>query len=78
MTIFLDQPPSCLQLCPGAPNLLVIGTYLLSEKETSTSASAYDPDPGTTETDPDPSPSPHQTKTGSLQLFELDPATHSL
>lgn len=30
-TIFLDQPPSCLQFCPAASNHVVIGTYLLTE-----------------------------------------------
>ncbi|KAE8382863.1 hypothetical protein BDV26DRAFT_210556 [Aspergillus bertholletiae] len=30
-TIYLDQPPSCLQTCPASPNHIVIGTYLLSE-----------------------------------------------
>ncbi|GFF51176.1 WD repeat-containing protein C18.15 [Aspergillus udagawae] len=32
-TIFLDQPPSCLQFCPAAPNNFIIGTYLLSENK---------------------------------------------
>ena len=30
-TVFLDQPPSCLQFCPAASSHVVIGTYLLSE-----------------------------------------------
>jgi diphthamide biosynthesis protein 7 len=34
-TIFLDQPPSCLQFCPASPNNFIIGTYLLSENKDS-------------------------------------------
>lgn len=30
-TIFLDQPPSCLQFCPQEPNYFIVGTYFLSE-----------------------------------------------
>lgn len=30
-TIYLDQPPSCLQSCPSSPNHFLIGTYLLTE-----------------------------------------------
>ncbi|KAE8350723.1 hypothetical protein BDV28DRAFT_150670 [Aspergillus coremiiformis] len=30
-TVYLDQPPSCLQTCPKSPNHLIIGTYLLTE-----------------------------------------------
>ncbi|KAE8412028.1 hypothetical protein BDV36DRAFT_305245 [Aspergillus pseudocaelatus] len=30
-TVYLDQPPSCLQTCPASPNHFVIGTYLLTE-----------------------------------------------
>lgn len=30
-TVFLDQPPSCLEFCPDIPNHFVVGTYLLSE-----------------------------------------------
>ncbi|PWY92673.1 hypothetical protein BO70DRAFT_384140 [Aspergillus heteromorphus CBS 117.55] len=58
-TVFLDQPPSCLQFHPTSPNHLVIGTYLLSEHS-------------------DADGSIQQTKTGSLQLWHLDPATHQL
>ncbi|KAL4897739.1 hypothetical protein BDV59DRAFT_168464 [Aspergillus ambiguus] len=32
-TVFLDQPPSCLQFCPAVPNQFVVGTYLLSENK---------------------------------------------
>ncbi|OJJ48644.1 hypothetical protein ASPZODRAFT_130744 [Penicilliopsis zonata CBS 506.65] len=32
-TVFLDQPPSCLQFCPGSPDYFVVGTYLLSESK---------------------------------------------
>ncbi|KAF9892945.1 hypothetical protein FE257_000537 [Aspergillus nanangensis] len=32
-TVFLDQPPSCLQFCPAAPDHFVVGTYLLSENK---------------------------------------------
>ncbi|EAW09487.1 uncharacterized protein ACLA_036920 [Aspergillus clavatus NRRL 1] len=58
-TIFLDQPPSCLQFCPAAPNHFIIGTYLLSENKD---------DDGTV----------HQTKTGSLQLWTIDPVKNEL
>ncbi|PKY08066.1 hypothetical protein P168DRAFT_308203 [Aspergillus campestris IBT 28561] len=30
-TVYLDQPPSCLQFCPSIPSQFIIGTYLLSE-----------------------------------------------
>lgn len=30
-TLFLDQPPSCLEFCPTAPDYFVVGTYLLTE-----------------------------------------------
>ncbi|KMQ42451.1 hypothetical protein A7C99_0735 [Trichophyton rubrum] len=39
-TIFLDQPPSCLQFCPTAPDFLVIGTYLLTVDESDGNASS--------------------------------------
>ncbi|KAK2759811.1 hypothetical protein FQN54_002545 [Arachnomyces sp. PD_36] len=56
-TIFLDQPPSCLEFCPTAPDYFVVGTYLLTEVE---------------------STSGHQTKTGTLKLFKLDPSSFEL
>ncbi|PYH89175.1 hypothetical protein BO71DRAFT_423183 [Aspergillus ellipticus CBS 707.79] len=59
-TVFLDQPPSCLQFHPSSPNHLVIGTYLLSEHSNAADGSIQ------------------QTKTGSLQLWHLEPATHQL
>ncbi|PLB52745.1 hypothetical protein P170DRAFT_378826 [Aspergillus steynii IBT 23096] len=58
-TVFLDQPPSCMQFCPAAPNTFVIGTYLLSENKD---------DEGNVE----------QSKTGSLQLWNLDPEENTL
>ncbi|GIJ87532.1 hypothetical protein Asppvi_006440 [Aspergillus pseudoviridinutans] len=58
-TIFLDQPPSCLQFCPAAPNNFIIGTYLLSENK-------------------DSDGNVQQTKTGSLQLWNLNPLNHEL
>lgn len=58
-TVFLDQPPSCMQFCPAAPNAFVVGTYLLSEKKD---------DEGSIE----------QSKTGSLQLWSLDPEKNAL
>ncbi|OQD81961.1 hypothetical protein PENANT_c024G07070 [Penicillium antarcticum] len=33
-TVFLDQPPSCLEFCPEAPDHFIVGTYLLSENKT--------------------------------------------
>ncbi|GKZ37448.1 hypothetical protein AbraIFM66950_008998 [Aspergillus brasiliensis] len=59
-TIFLDQPPSCLQFHPSSPNHFLVGTYLLSEHKKEEDASIQ------------------QTKTGSLQLWHLDPATNQL
>ncbi|KAL5337333.1 hypothetical protein BJX70DRAFT_389372 [Aspergillus crustosus] len=62
-TIYLDQPPSCLQFCPASPNNLVIGTYLLSENKS---------------TDSDGLETIQQKKTGSLHLWHLDPENDSL
>ncbi|KAL4988284.1 hypothetical protein BDW68DRAFT_196796 [Aspergillus falconensis] len=62
-TIHLDQPPSCLQFCPASPNNFVVGTYLLSETKT---------------TDKDGSETIQQSKTGSLQLWHLEPETDAL
>ncbi|KAL4901391.1 hypothetical protein BDW74DRAFT_187777 [Aspergillus multicolor] len=62
-TSFLDQPPSCLQFCPASPNDFVVGTYLLSEKKT---------------TDEDGLETIQQSKTGSLQLWHLEPETDAL
>ncbi|PYI07855.1 hypothetical protein BO78DRAFT_460316 [Aspergillus sclerotiicarbonarius CBS 121057] len=59
-TIFLDQPPSCLQFHPSSPNHFLVGTYLLSEHKDSSTDSIQ------------------QTKTGSLQLWHLNPATNEL
>lgn len=59
-TIYLDQPPSCLQTCPASPNHIVIGTYLL------------------TETKDEANDTVKQSKTGSVQLWRLDPETHTL
>ncbi|RLL94934.1 hypothetical protein CFD26_104048 [Aspergillus turcosus] len=58
-TVFLDQPPSCLQFCPAAPNNFIIGTYLLSENK-------------------DGDGDVQQTKTGSLQLWNLNPLNNEL
>lgn len=58
-TVFLDQPPSCLEFCPEAPDHFIVGTYLLSENKT---------EDGEIE----------QSKTGSLQLWKLDPVSKTL
>lgn len=58
-TVFVDQPPSCLEFCPASPNHFIVGTYLLSETKT---------DEGEIQ----------QKKTGSLQLWELDPNSNTL
>ncbi|KAJ5780515.1 hypothetical protein N7457_005675 [Penicillium paradoxum] len=58
-TVFLDQPPSCLEFCPEAPDYFIVGTYLLSETKT---------EDGEIE----------QSKTGSLQLWKLDPVSKAL
>lgn len=58
-TVFLDQPPSCLEFCPGAPDYFVIGTYLLSEEKESSSPTTQQP-------------VSKQHKTGSVQLFKLE------
>lgn len=60
-TVFLDQPPSCLQFCPAAPDYVVIGTYLLSETRNSEEEGDV-----------------QQTKTGSLQLWKIDPIANTL
>ncbi|KAL4810131.1 hypothetical protein BDV18DRAFT_53260 [Aspergillus unguis] len=62
-TTYLDQPPSCLQFCPSSPNNFVVGTYLLSETKT---------------TDAEGEEAIQQAKTGSLQLWQLDPETNAL
>ncbi|KAL4779815.1 hypothetical protein BJX76DRAFT_364909 [Aspergillus varians] len=62
-TTYLDQPPSCLQFCPASPNNFVVGTYLLTE---------------TKSTEPDGLETIQQSKTGSLQLWHLDPETDTL
>ncbi|KAJ5124291.1 uncharacterized protein N7515_008116 [Penicillium bovifimosum] len=58
-TVFLDQPPSCLEFCPDLPDYFIVGTYLLSETKS---------EDGEIE----------QSKTGSLQLWKLDPASKAL
>lgn len=58
-TIFLDQPPSCLEFCPEIPDHFVVGTYLLSETKNADGETL-------------------QSKTGSVQLWKLDPITNSL
>ncbi|KAJ5970739.1 uncharacterized protein N7479_000657 [Penicillium vulpinum] len=58
-TVFLDQPPSCLEFCPEAPDHFIVGTYLLSENKT---------EDGEVE----------QSKTGSVQLWKLDPFSKTL
>ena len=58
-TVFLDEPPSCLQFCPASPNNFLVGTYLLTE--TRTEAGEI-----------------QQQKTGSVQLWRLDPDSSSL
>ncbi|EFR02877.1 hypothetical protein MGYG_05878 [Nannizzia gypsea CBS 118893] len=39
-TIFLDQPPSCLQFCPTAPDFVIVGTYLLTVDESNANDSS--------------------------------------
>ena len=58
-TVFLDQPPSCLEFCPETQDHFVVGTYLLSETKNEGG-------------------SIQQTKTGSVQLWKLDPDTDAL
>lgn len=58
-TVFLDQPPSCLEFCPEAPDHFIVGTYLLSETKSEDGEI-------------------QQSKTGSLQLWKLDPTTKAL
>ncbi|KAL2008928.1 hypothetical protein VTN00DRAFT_7122 [Thermoascus crustaceus] len=58
-TVFLDQPPSCLEFCPEDPDYFVVGTYLLSETKNEDGETV-------------------QKKTGSLQLWKLDPVSLQL
>jgi diphthamide biosynthesis protein 7 len=58
-TVFLDQPPSCLEFCPEAPDYFIVGTYLLSETKSQDGEI-------------------QQSKTGSLQLWKLDPVSKAL
>ncbi|PYI33615.1 hypothetical protein BP00DRAFT_391786 [Aspergillus indologenus CBS 114.80] len=60
-TVFLDQPPSCLQFSPAIPDCCIIGTYLLSEQKDETNDANI-----------------QQTKTGSLQLWRINPSTNEL
>lgn len=70
VTEYLDQPPSCLEFCPKEPNHFVIGTYLLQEiKESPENREAEDQDDTLDES---ASVSIRQTKTGSLQLWQVD------
>jgi diphthamide biosynthesis protein 7 len=75
-TTYLDQPPSCLQFCPASPNNFLIGTYLLSSETKPTQT------PDATEedesSDNEQTETIHQTKTGSLQLWNLNPETDAL
>ncbi|KAL3463028.1 hypothetical protein BJX64DRAFT_132276 [Aspergillus heterothallicus] len=73
-TIYLDQPPSCLQFCPESPNNFVVGTYLLSSEKKPNAQSTRNHD----DSDDEPSETIHQTKIGSLQLWNLDPETDAL
>lgn len=77
VTEYLDQPPSCLEFCPVDPNYFVVGTYLLQE----TRDPADEKMSGTGEEDEGEgtaSGSVKQTKTGSLQLWNLDVTTSKL
>ncbi|KAJ5555176.1 hypothetical protein N7461_003646 [Penicillium sp. DV-2018c] len=58
-TVFLDQPPSCLEFCPEAPDYFIVGTYLLSETKNEDGEI-------------------QQSKTGSLQLWKIDPVSKAL
>jgi diphthamide biosynthesis protein 7 len=64
-TIFLDQPPSCLEFCPADPDYFVVGTYLLSEEKKQ-------------DDENDGEVVVSQKKTGSLQLWELDVRSSTL
>lgn len=69
MTEFLDQPPSCLEFCPGEPDYFVLGTYLLQEKREEL---------GEHESEENSAASIKQTKTGTLQLWRLNVNTDNL
>jgi len=58
-TVFLDQPPSCLEFCPDIPDHFMVGTYLLSETKKADGEI-------------------QQSKTGSVQLWKLDPIANAL
>ena len=42
-TVYLDQPPCCMQFVPDLPDLFVVGTYQYNEPSNETS----DPEKGT-------------------------------
>lgn len=69
-TTFLDQPPSCLQFCPTAPDYAVIGTYLLTETKKASTEDGHGSESGGFDIE--------QNKSGSLQLWKLDPVDCNL
>ena len=56
-TLFLDEPPSCLEFCPTAPDFLVVGTYNLVTDGSITKESSDS--------------EPTQVKDGSLIVFQI-------
>lgn len=68
-TIFLDQPPSCLEFCPAAPNHFIVGTYLLSETKT---------EDGDIQQDKTGSVQLWKLDTESIALYEPDPVNSRL
>ncbi|KAI9727816.1 MAG: hypothetical protein M1834_007963 [Cirrosporium novae-zelandiae] len=81
----LDLPPSCIEFCPAAPNLFVVGTYFLDTKpqqqdnnnshgeegEAATKPPDEDKDEEEVQTGGGGGPT-RQKRSGSLILFELD------
>ncbi|KAL1968234.1 hypothetical protein VTN77DRAFT_2069 [Rasamsonia byssochlamydoides] len=89
-TIFLDQPPSCLEFCPADPDYFVVGTYLLSEerktkkKEQKQKQKQDDGDDNENDGEEEGDENENdeaavsQRKTGSLQLWKLDVGSDQL
>lgn len=69
-TVFLDQPPSCLEFCPADPDHFVVGTYLLSETKTKKQDDGNVAEEEENESEEEVVVD--QKKTGSLQLWRLD------
>ena len=63
----LEKPPSCLEFCPLTSEYLVIGTYLLTEESS--------PRQQQMDEDTEDATAAAQSRSGSLILMKINPAT---